>query len=399
MVQASEGAWGLTEGRAIRDVAWRGQVASRAAHLQADLEWAKAGSENDMVQATCAQQNIDLALEIAGSAPKLLSWTWMERWSSGADIEAAWSAIHAAEAALIMILPRATIHARLPDLRAALTTTLQGDGRVDGYTTDLKRFEDGGVDAIGLPERERIRVIRTAISDASDAAHLNIRNYRNWLLIVSLVVIVSLIAVAIAHLADSEFLYIAEGGSSPHVGADVLQLEAAGAVGGLLMALFALIRLQVYSGPVALPLWLALARVPAGAAAGLVGAVLLQGRVISSIMPQTRSGLIGYAVLFGAAPEIVLRFLDKRVNDATSAARAQSDPLKSVPHQSPATSAATSLTASAAKQAPAATVTPAPDATATPAPDATTTAAPDATTTPAPDATTTPAPEAPESGT
>lgn len=55
------------------------------------------------------------------------------------------------------------------------------------------------------------------------------------------------------------------------------QIESAGAAAGLLMAIFALIRLTVFSGPVALPLWQSLVRIPAGAAAALVGAMMLQG--------------------------------------------------------------------------------------------------------------------------
>ncbi len=38
-------------------------------------------------------------------------------------------------------------------------------------------------------------------------------------------------------------------------------------------------------------------------------------------------------MLFGAAPEILLRFLDGKVNAATAAARPKNDPLKSVPPQ------------------------------------------------------------------
>ena len=38
-----------------------------------------------------------------------------------------------------------------------------------------------------------------------------------------------------------------------------------------------------------------------------------------------------YAVLFGAAPELVLRFLDREVNRVSAAARTKDDPLKAVP--------------------------------------------------------------------
>lgn len=233
-----------------------------------------------------------------------------------------------------MILASETLDARLPDLRAGLSATLAGDGRITEYTRTIEQIEGRKNTAeLTTRQREQIRVIKTAVDTTSDAAHTNIRSYRNWLLILSGVVSVSLILVAIAHLRNSEFLFIPEAHSAGKHGADIGQLEAAGAVGGLLMALFALIRLTVYAGPVALPLWQALVRIPAGAAAGLVGAALLQSKLLNSIVPQTRSGLLGYAVLFGAAPEILLRFLDGKVNAATAAARPKNDPLKSVPAQ------------------------------------------------------------------
>jgi hypothetical protein len=319
--------------RAIRDVSWRGQVESRVKDLEADLDRARAGAEYEPVNGDIAKRNIDLAHKIAVDAPARFSLGWFRRWASGSDVEAAWSAIHDAEAALVMILAKETIHARLSDLRAEVTTILEGDGRVVDYVDDIRRFEAGGTNEIGTCERERIRVIESAIDSVSDAAHLNVRNYRNWLLIVSVVVSGGLIGVAVAHLLDSEVLFIGEGNPPGHIGADIGHLETAGAVGGLLMALFALIRLQVYSGPVALPLWQALVRIPAGAAAGVVGAAFMQGGLLSSIRAQDRSGLLAYAVLFGAAPEIVLRFLDKRVNEATAAARPTHDPLRTVPTQ------------------------------------------------------------------
>jgi hypothetical protein len=319
----------------IKDVTWRSQVESSLHDLRDDLERARAAGIDAAVGANdaIAERSIARAHEAAASAPRRFSGTWFRRWASGSDVETAWTALHDAEQALVLILPNATVHARLPDIRAGLTTTLAGDGRVEEYARALSLLEGRKPQDITQADREQIRVIKSAIDSTSDAAHSNIRNYRNWLLIVSAVVIVGLLGAAIAHARNSEFIYIGEAGSPGHAGADVAELEAAGGLGGLLMAIFALIRLTVYSGPVALPLWQALVRVPAGAVAGLVGAALLQGKLLSSFVPQQRSGLLAYAFLFGAAPEIVLRLLDNKVNAATAAARPKNDPLKTVPHQ------------------------------------------------------------------
>jgi len=319
-----------------QDVTWRAQVQARVDDLQGELERIRGhdppprSSWADVPDYAIAERNIKQAANVAADVPCLLSWTWLRRWASGSDVETAWGALHRAEAALQMILPVKTVKARLSDLRAGLSSTLAGDGRVEEYTRALQQLETA---EIGPEQRECIRAIKSAIDSTSDAAYSNIRNYRNWLLMISAIVTAGLILVAVAHSRNSEFLYIPEAHSTARHGADVAQLEAAGAIGGLLMALFALIRLKVYSGPVALPLWQALVRVPAGAAAGLVGAILLQSQLLNSIVPQSRTGLLGYAVLFGAAPEILLRFLDNKVNEATAAARPTNDPLKGVPAQ------------------------------------------------------------------
>jgi len=301
---------------------------------------APASSWSEVPDYAIAKRNIKQAADVAADVPGLLSWKWLRRWASGSDVETAWGAIHRAEAALQMILPAETIKARLSDLRAGLSSTLAGDGRVDEYTKTLQQLETLPLADIGPEQRECIRAIKSAIDSTSDAAYSNIRNYRNWLLMISVVVSAGLLLVAVIHSRNSEFIYIPEAHSAGRYGADIAQIEAAGAIGGLLMALFALVRLTVYSGPVALPLWQALVRVPAGATAGLVGAILLQAQLLNSIVPQSRSALLGYAVLFGAAPEILLRFLDTKVNAATAAARPTNDPHNTVPAQKPAAPAA-----------------------------------------------------------
>jgi hypothetical protein len=320
---------------------WRAELDSRARGLDDELDRVQAGlpdgkPHRDDVKANLhiAQRNIRLARdiaagEVADDTPRR-AFTLLRRWASGSDMETGWRAIHAADAALLMVAPSESVKARVPEIRASLLATLgESDGRVAPYTKTLERAEQHPNE-----HRDDIRTIKSAIDAASDAAHSNVRNYRNWLLIVSSVVTAGLIGVAIAHAGAGEFLYIAERGkTNPAVGADVAQIEAAGAVGGLLMAIVALIRLKVYSGPYALPLWQALVRIPAGAAAALAGGALLQGQVISTLSPQPRSGLLGYAVLFGAAPELVLRFLDRQVNSVSAAARTKDDPLKAVPKQ------------------------------------------------------------------
>jgi hypothetical protein len=270
-----------------------------------------------------AQDAINEAASLAAAAPSPGSLVWFRRYFSGSDVESAWRAIHRAEEALTIVLPAEALLARLPGLRSSVATSLSGDDRQEGYLKTIDGIANP--DQLTTVVRARLGAIKSTVNATSDTAHRNIRNYRNWLLIVSAVVVVGLIAVAIAHAFNPRFISIVEKGPG-HFAADVAVLEVAGAIGGLLMAVFALIRLKVYSGPVALPLWQAIVRIPAGAVAGLSGAAFVQGKLLNALAPQDRSGLLAYAFLFGAAPEILLRFLDQKVNEATAAARPKNDP-------------------------------------------------------------------------
>ena len=312
---------------------WRADVEVRARQLEQALEVAKrCHDQRTRESGGCFDTYAKLVADETERArtatrPPNPSRRFLQ-WLSGAALETAWRSLHNADAALIMITPTATLEAQLPEIRAALSTVLgKDDGRVTEYTAALKSYQG---QANG--HREQIRVIKQTINAASDIAHANVRSYRNWLFGIALIVSLVLAVVGVAHAFDDSFLLI-EVGKIGH-NADVGQIQLAGAVGGLLTALFALIRLNVYSGPFNLPFWQALIRIPAGAAAALVGVMLLQGKLLSTFGAATRTGeLLAYAVLFGAAPDIVLRFLDNEVNKVSSAARTTNDPLKAVPQQ------------------------------------------------------------------
>jgi len=73
---------------------------------------------------------------------------WLGRgwglWGSvtGARIESAWRALNAAEQELLMLLPAAVIHERIPGIRAALRNMIPpGDPRLGRYTADLDALE------------------------------------------------------------------------------------------------------------------------------------------------------------------------------------------------------------------------------------------------------------------
>ena len=303
----------------IPNTTWRAGVRSEAARLEAELDRTSGVGESAQV----VRDQIALARK-AAVWPGF--WRMLWRWGSGSDIETAWRSLHMADQALLEFQDSATVLARAPEIRAAVNANLPPDDkRVRAYSDFLDRLTAEELANNDRGVRERLRTIKRAADSCSDVAHSDLRNYRNWLLITGVVLLLALLFVGIWHAFHPHFFRIC-GQKKPCAAVDLLEIEAAGALGGLVAGVFALRRLEAYGGPYALPLWQALLRVPAGAAGALLGVFIMQSGVIDALKPQPDSALIAYALLFGYAPDFVLRLLDEKANSVGAAARTKNDP-------------------------------------------------------------------------
>ena len=311
----------------LPNATWRAEVLNEAARLEderertaADHNGRAASDPNDRL----AAEQIKVA-RTAADWPG--AWNAIVRWGSGSDLETATRALQLADQALLEIQDVPTVAARLPEIAASVQANLPpGDARIREYSQfldhcvaeDLRR---------GSLARERVRAIKFAADQAADLSHSNLRHYRNWLLIVGLVLSGMLIAVAVIHALDNGFFQLCQPKTDCSVSVDIAQILAAGAVGGIVAGGFALRRLQAYGGPYALPLWQSLLRVPFGAAGALLGISIMQSGLITAVEPQDNSNLIPYALFFGYAPDYLLRLLDRKVNEVSESARTKNDPL------------------------------------------------------------------------
>jgi hypothetical protein len=328
--------------RLIPNATWRAELLSEATRLEGECARAAAAIDQTRgVTATTTRENawlpgelenyrlasggIDLARR-AAAWPGYVRMLW--RWGSGSDLETGWRSLHTADQALLEIQDPATVLARVPDLKAAVKANFSPeDRRVDESIDFLNSCSLQNVDA----GRERIRAIKQAADASSDAAHSSLRNYRNWLLITGVVLLLGLVIVAVVHGFHSNFFKICQA-SKPRKGScisvDIAEIEAAGALGGLVAAVFALRRLDAYGGPYALPLWQALLRVPSGAAGAVLGIFVMQAGILTSLKAQPDNKLIPYALFFGYAPDFMLRLLDQKANSVGDSARTKNDPLR-----------------------------------------------------------------------
>lgn len=313
------------EGERVRAAAWLDEL--HGVPADAEDERAAKWPPHALVDHRLAGESIEMVRRLTAQPGTL---EMARRWGSGSDVEMAWRSLHAADAALLMIEDDAVVLARLPEIKASIEANLPpDDGRVDEYG----KFLDGcGTDDLAA-SRSKIRTIKTAADSAQDAALGNLRTYRNWLWVVGTVLSAALVLVAWLHLLDNSFFKLcasatgANGACTSSV--NLAEIEVAGALGGLVGAVFALNRLKAYGGPYSLPLWQALLRIPSGAAGALVGIFIMQSGVISNLAPQPANTLVTYALVFGYAPDLLLRLLDQKVNSVSESARTKNDPLRS----------------------------------------------------------------------
>jgi hypothetical protein len=108
----------------------------------------------------------------------------------------------------------------------------------------------------------------------------------------------------------------------------VWEIEVAGTIGGLVAALFTITRLGGFAGAYRLPAYQALIRVPAGALIGLAAAILIQAQFVGVLKAQTGLSLLAYALVFGYAPEPLLRLMDQKATSVLGKAQSRNDPAR-----------------------------------------------------------------------
>jgi hypothetical protein len=157
---------------------WRAEVELRATQIEDGLAVSRAGSSegpSDTALFDCYARIVEehIAGARAGAAGQV-RWLVLRDWVSGSARETAFREIHAADAALLMLLPQASLEALLPEFRASLSTVLgSNDGRTAVYLAELDKWKDkkGQLDE----HRDDLRVMRETVNASADVAHANRR--------------------------------------------------------------------------------------------------------------------------------------------------------------------------------------------------------------------------------
>jgi hypothetical protein len=266
-------------------------------------------------------------------------------WWTGSDAEQAWAALHTASHALLTIESPEVVKSRLADLAAMVVTSLSpGDLRVTGYLRTLELLAPAEV-KITPADRAQLRAIREACDNAADGGHADARTYRNTLIMVGGLLALILGAVAVLAAGDTGFRSVFGGRPASPGPWFVLQLELVAALAGLASAAPGLRRYTGFQYAFGLPFVQALIKAVAGAAAGLLGVLLVQSSLAGVLRPQAGGSVFAVAVTLGFGQYLLTRLMDQQARAVLTAAGSRNDP-RAVPAVPPGVTAPVLLTTS-----------------------------------------------------
>jgi hypothetical protein len=196
-------------------------------------------------------------------------------------------------------------------------------------------------DCTGATLAQRRAVLRDAMQvgyDAQDELYAQVRNFRNILIVGTVLLSLLVIAVCIVGAlqpgtiplcfqpsntagtfpppttgGESFVCPSTTGYAARPTGGDVSIVALMGLLGGALSATFTIQKLRGTSTPYGVPVALAILKLPAGALTAITGLVLLYGKFIPGLSELDSQGqILAYAVVLGIAQHLVTRFVDQK---------------------------------------------------------------------------------------
>jgi hypothetical protein len=265
------------------------------------------------------------ALSISGRVRRL--WRRTAAWWTGYEVDQAWAALHTASEALLVIEDSDVVKSQLGDMAAAVVTALSpGDIRAKDYLKTLELLAPPSVKDIAEADREQLRAIREVCDNSFDAAHGDARVYRNTLIQLGSLLAIVLAVVAVLALGDTGFRSIFSASKTTPGRWYVLELELVASLAGLTSAVLTLRNYAGFQFTYGLPFVQAFLKGSTGAATGLLGVLLVQSGIISSLKVQTDRGVLATAIVFGSAQYLFTRLVDQQAKGILQSAGSRNDP-------------------------------------------------------------------------
>jgi hypothetical protein len=239
-------------------------------------------------------------------------------WWHGDRIEAAFLNLHLAEAQFARVLDDDEVDAEVPEAVARTEASLSRDDPMRDYARQLLGMQPG-------------RTKRTLLSktiqvghDAADRVHTRLRNFRNILLVTTLLLVVLVLSfvVFVSLSPESVPLCFEPAGLKPACptgegkvpsSLDVVVVAMLGLLGGSLAGAVSIRNLRGTSTPYDVPVALALLKVPAGALTALGALVAIRGEFVPGLSAlDNQEQVLAYALVFGYAQQLLTGLIDKK---------------------------------------------------------------------------------------
>lgn len=245
---------------------------------------------------------LDNAEAVAEKPSSPLSW-W-----NGQPQEAAYRAIHEADAQLYQLLRGPALQAHLKDLLAEASNFMDSE---DERLKDVTAGHHSPLIPKKNPDPVSVAHLARAVNTESIGKYAESRGFRNRLIRLSLI---GLIATALVIFVST---------NEKILGVDkALWASLFGAVGALISAILPLTRAAGTWNPFSLPVYQLMVKIVLGPLFAIIGLILLQADVIPGFVPSgdelTLSQTLIWAVVFGAAQQTVTRSIDNRISGLIS---------------------------------------------------------------------------------
>jgi hypothetical protein len=266
---------------------WRSVVLRQAERLTDELALLTPEELSEARPAVAEQvrHHVRAARAIALARPRI--WERLRDWWTGNSVETAWNHLQTAREDLFLVEPSDQVRAQLPALQRRMAK-VSPDPVHDPQLNAIKKIAAGDGD-LSPEERSQIEGAHEHVRVLEDN-HTEARQFRNNLVMLTAGLTIG--AIALAAITTHGFRYL---------------LVGAGA--GLLTTALAWRGLTQLSGPYAVNTAQAALKVPAGAAAAVLGVILVKSGIISGLNVNS-SVAYGYAVVFGLSQQALTQVVD-----------------------------------------------------------------------------------------
>jgi hypothetical protein len=232
----------------------------------------------------------------------------------GTAVEMAWRNIHAAEVMLLRLSTTSQLGDRSAEIDALVALCLPATDRrrieLNDEYMQKHRFDEG--------DRTLAASAVAAAYHEYDDQRSRVRSFRNVLIVIGLVMLVSGVALAlITAFFEPTPLSLCTDEACPtgrHQASagDVAFVEALGATSALLVGAISISRLRGTATPYALPVIVSLFKAPTGALSAVFGLILINGGFVPGIKLSSAAAIVAWALLFGASQQTFTTLIDRQ---------------------------------------------------------------------------------------